>query len=63
MNTPQLPISQTSSGFPAVLNIKNETCTSIVELLKKYWWVLILLVIAFMYYKNMKKQTNNDDND
>lgn len=69
MNVPQVPVPVVSQPtlpagvipFPAMLGIKNETCTSIFDLLKQYWWVLLLLVVAFLYYRQNKSNKDEDD--
>ena len=58
MGLPQMNVPTQSSNFPSVLGIKNETCTSMIQLVRQYWWVLLLLVAAYLYYRHVqaKKQ-------
>ncbi len=71
MNVPQMQVPVVSQPnlpagvmpFPAMLGIKNETCTSIFDLVKQYWWVLLLLVVAFLYYRQNKNKKDEEDED
>ena len=57
-NQPNLPAS--TLPFPSILSIKNETCTSMFDLVKQYWWVLLLLVVAFLYYRNQQSKKEDE---
>jgi hypothetical protein len=56
---PMLPAG--TIPFPSILSIKNETCTSMFDLVKQYWWVLLLLVVAFLYYRQQKSKKEEDN--
>lgn len=56
---PMLPAG--TIPFPSILSIKNETCTSMFDLVKQYWWVLLLLIVAFLYYRQQKMKKEEED--
>ncbi len=66
MNTPQVQLPMAvpqqpslpagTMPFPTILNIKNETCSGMFDLLKQYWWVLVLLLVVYLYYRHLKSK-------
>ncbi len=59
--SPFPPVVQTlQPGYPTIVNVKNDTCTNMFDLMKQYWWVLLLLVIAILYYYYVKNQKEEE---
>ena len=60
--TGQYQLPQFSNANPAVVVVKDSSCSSngVLDLLKTYWWVLLIIILGFLYYKyQLNKKDEN----